>query len=482
METNNENPKFSSLKNVVSKNTLKALREWGFEHMTEVQAEVIPKVLDGADVVATAKTGSGKTLAFLIPIVEAVCKHLHNEVQGTLCIIISPTRELAMQTFAVLQDLAAYHENITSALVIGGDSRQKQANILSRGAHIVVATPGRLFDHMQTKYFYYKQVSCLVLDEADKILQYGFEEDVNQIINRLPKNRQTMLFSATQSEKTQALTMTAMKESVEFINTNQDNTEATVEGLKQGYVICKTEDRLWWLFKVLKKTRKQKVMVFFSSCKSVEFHHEFFSKHCNAPVLCIHGKMNQVDRTHTMTQFYEAQTGSLFCTDVAARGLDIPAVDWIVQFDPPGDTSEYIHRVGRTARGLGAVGNAVLLLRPEEKEFLEHLKEAKVFLELYKMWDDFDNLQPMLQEAVEKDAEFHKLALEAYEGFIKAFEVRRLKTVFNIMTLDLAALAKSFGLKEKPEVDIRVGFKKKHRPRKRAVAMLEESSSKSIKL
>ncbi|PZC75253.1 hypothetical protein B5X24_HaOG206515 [Helicoverpa armigera] len=479
-KTINPRKKFKYLKDQVSAATLEAVKGMGFKIMTDIQAEVLPEALDGADVVATAKTGSGKTLAFLIPAVETVIKCMEKQIEGTCCIIISPTRELAIQTYTVLQELVAHHGNITYALVIGGENRKKQSLELSTGVHIVVATPGRLFDHMRTKEFDYRNVCCLVLDEADKIFQYGFEEDLKQIINRLPKHRQTMLFSATQSERTDALIKSAMKEKVHNINTDEDNLRATVEGLKQGYAVCETEYRLWWLHKLLKKTRNFKIMVFFSSCKSVEFHHEFFSKYCEAPVLCIHGKMSQSDRTDVISNFYNAEKVALFCTDLAARGLDIPAVDWIVQFDPPSDANEYIHRVGRTARGMGAEGNAVMLLRPDEIEFVSYLKESKIFLDKYESWDKFSNLQPKLDAAM-SDPQFHDLAVEAFQGYMRAFEVKKLKHIFNLITMDVDAVARSFGLKERPDVDVRIGFSKKHRPRKRMAAMLAEQSTGNIK-
>ncbi|XP_068623961.1 probable ATP-dependent RNA helicase pitchoune [Battus philenor] len=471
--------KFKQLKHEVSQDTLDAIKKLGFKNMTDIQSEVIPKALTGADIVATAKTGSGKTLAFLIPAVEKIIK-IKNKCKGTFCIIISPTRELATQTYDVLQQILSHHEELTSALVIGGESRKAQSCKLSNGVHIVVATPGRLFDHMRSKEFDYGYVNCLVLDEADKIYQYGFEEDLKQIIKRLPKERQTMLFSATQSETTEALIKSVMKDDLYSVNTNSGNEKATVEGLKQGYVICETEYRLSWLYKLLKKMRNFKVMVFFSSCKSVVFHHVFFSQYCTLPVLCIHGKMNQADRTSTINSFYNAEKLALFCTDLAARGLDIPSVDWIVQFDPPSDANEYIHRVGRTARGLGAAGNAVLLLRPEEKDFVKYLTESNVYLDKYEFWDKLSNLQEKLDIAF-KDVEVKKLAEEAFEGYIRAFEVKKLKHIFNLLTLDMEAVAKSFGLKSIPDVDIRIGFNKKHRPRKRTAAMLSTNDSTESK-
>ncbi|KAL4707278.1 hypothetical protein ACJJTC_019816 [Scirpophaga incertulas] len=464
--------KFKSIKNKISSLTLRAVKDLGFKYMTRIQSEVLPKALDGADIVATAKTGSGKTLAFLIPLVETVVKLQDELKQGTFSIIVSPTRELAIQTYTVLGEIISHHDRITSTIVIGGENRKKQSEKLSQGINIIVATPGRLLDHMRSKEFDYGHVKCLVLDEADKIFQYGFEEDLKKIINLLPKERQTLLFSATTSERTDALVKSAMKNDVTSINTSEDNVTATVEGLNQGYAVCETEYRLWWLHKILKKTQNQKVMVFFSSCKSVVFHHKFFTNYCNmTTLLCIHGKMNQLDRTTTIGKFYDSDKITLFCTDLAARGLDIPAVDWIVQFDPP---------VGRTARGIDKVGNAVLLLRREEEDFVAYLKGFKIYLNKFESWDKFSNLQPKLDMAL-STPEFYNLAVEAYEGYIRALEVRKLKQIFNLLKMDFEKVAKSFGLKEKPDIDIRVGFSKKHRPRKRMASMLTNKDSKQLR-
>nr|XP_032516181.1 probable ATP-dependent RNA helicase pitchoune [Danaus plexippus plexippus] len=473
MDNSKENPKFKMYKNKISKETLSAIKEMGFKTMTDIQAEVLPKALDGKDVVATAKTGSGKTLAFLIPVVELVSSLIKEHQKGTLAIIVSPTRELAIQTFAVLQEIITHHELMTSLLVIGGENRKKQSSELSKGIHIVVATPGRLYDHMRTKEFDYSSVKCLVLDEADKIFQFGFEEDIKQIVNRLPSKFLYKHFIRNSIHM--FLFVSYYLYCKPYFNSKH------VEGLKQGYVICETEYRLHWLHKLLKKTQNSKVMVFFSSCKSVIFHYEFFYKYCDMSVLCIHGKMNQSDRTDTINKFYNAQKMALFCTDLAARGLDIPEVNWIVQFDPPADTNEYIHRVGRTARGLGAEGRAVLLLRPEESEFVNYLRNAKIYLDKYELWNKYSDLQSKIEVAM-KDSEFHNLAIEAFEGYTRAFEVKKLKHVFNLLNMDLDSVAKSFGLKEKPDVDIRVGFNKKHRPRKRMAAMLAKNNTAPMKL
>ena len=180
------------------------------------------------------------------------------------------------------------------------------------------------------------------------------------------------------SKKTDELGKLSFKRDPLYIGVDDTKDEATVEGLQQGYVICSSEKRFLLLFSFLKKYRKKKVMVFFSSCMSVKYHHELLN-YIDLPVMCIHGKQKQAKRTQTFFQFTNAESGILLCTDVAARGLDIPLVDWIVQYDPPDDPKEYIHRVGRTARA-GSNGNALLILRPEELGFLRYLKQAKVAL------------------------------------------------------------------------------------------------------
>lgn len=278
---------FSSLKDRVSKETLKAIEEMGFSSMTEIQAKSIAPLLDGRDLVGAAKTGSGKTLAFLIPAVELIKKLKFMPRNGTGIIIISPTRELSMQTFGVLKELMAHHSH-TYGLIMGGANRNVEAEKLAKGINIVVATPGRLLDHLQnTPEFLYKNLQCLIIDEADRILEIGFEEDLKQIVNLLPKRRQTMLFSATQTDKIDALTKLALKKEPIYVGVDDNKETATVTGLEQGYIVCPSEKRLLVLFTFLKKNRKKKVMVFFSSCMSVKYHHELFN-YIDLPVTSIH--------------------------------------------------------------------------------------------------------------------------------------------------------------------------------------------------
>ena len=447
----------------ISDATLKGIADMGFTHMTDIQAKTIPHLLEGRDVVGAAKTGSGKTLSFLLPAIELIYKLKFMPRNGTGVVIISPTRELSMQTFGVLRELLKHHQH-TYGLVMGGANRATEAQKLAKGINILVSTPGRLLDHLQnTKDFLYKNLQCLIIDEADRILDVGFEEEMKRIVKLLPKKRQTMLFSATTTKKTEDLVKLALKKEPIYVGIEDKNSEtsATVSGLEQGYVICPSEKRLMLLFTFLKKNKKKKVMVFFSSCLSVKYHHELFN-YIDLPVQCIHGKQKQTKRTTTFFQFCNADTGILLCTDVAARGLDIPDVDWIVQFDPPDDPKEYIHRVGRTARGQGGQGHALLILRPEELGFLRYLKQANVPLNEFEFsWSKVSDIQLQLQKLISKNYFLNISAKEAFKSYVRAYESHALKQIFNVQTLDLTQVGKSFGFTVPPHIDLGVGYSKR---------------------
>ncbi|XP_023411832.2 ATP-dependent RNA helicase DDX18 isoform X2 [Loxodonta africana] len=417
-----EDSSFTSLTNLVNENTLKAIKEMGFTNMTEIQHKSIRPLLEGRDLLAAAKTGSGKTLAFLIPAVELIVKLKFMPRNGTGVLILSPTRELAMQTFGVLKELMTYHVH-TYGLIMGGSNRSAEAQKLANGINIIVATPGRLLDHMQnTPGFMYKNLQCLVIDEADRILDVGFEEELKQIIKLLPVRRQTMLFSATQTRKVEDLARISLKKEPLYVGVDDDKAHATVDGLEQ----------------------------------SVKYHYELLN-YIDLPVLAIHGRQKQNKRTTTFFQFCNADSGILLCTDVAARGLDIPEVDWIVQYDPPDDPKEYIHRVGRTARGLNGRGHALLILRPEELGFLRYLKQSKVPLSEFEFsWSKISDIQSQLEQLIEKNYFLHKSAQEAYKSYIRAYDSHSLKQIFNVNNLNLPEVALSFGFKVPPFVDLNV--------------------------
>ncbi|XP_060067698.1 uncharacterized protein LOC132547910 isoform X1 [Ylistrum balloti] len=458
---------FTSLEGKVSEQTMKGIQDMGFTHMTEIQAQTIPHLLEGRDLMGAAKTGSGKTLAFLIPAVELLNKLRFLPRNGTGCIVISPTRELCMQSFGVVKELLKHHFH-TYGLIMGGTNRAEEAKKLSKGVNLIVATPGRLLDHLQnTPHFMFKNLQCLIIDEADRILDIGFEEEMKQIIKLLPKKRQTMLFSATQTRKIEDLAKVSLKKEPLYVGVDDGKEKATVEGLEQGYVVCPSDKRFLLLFTFLKKNRGKKIMVFLSSCMSVKFHHELLN-YIDLPVMCIHGKQKQQKRTQTFFQFCNAKESILLCTDVAARGLDIPRVDWIVQYDPPDDPKEYIHRVGRTARGDGGIGHALLILRPEELGFLRYLKHAKVPLNEFEFsWSKISNIQPQLEKLIEKNYFLNKSAKEAYKAYVRAFASHSLKNIYDVNSLDLLKTALSFGFKVPPFVDLEVYGSKGRKVQKR---------------
>lgn len=306
----------------LSEKTMKAIGDMGFTKMTEIQRRGIPPLLSGKDVLGAAKTGSGKTLAFLIPAVEMLSALRFKPRNGTGVIVVSPTRELALQIFGVARELMAHHSQ-TYGIVIGGANRRAEADKLQKGVNLLIATPGRLLDHLQNTPFVFKNLKSLIIDEADRILEIGFEDEMRQIVKILPKNdRQTMLFSATQTTKVEDLARISLRPGPLYVNVDEKQEHSTVANLEQGYVLCDADKRFLLLFSFLKRNLKKKVIVFFSSCNSVKYHAELLN-YIDLPVLDLHGKQKQQKRTNTFFEFCNAKQGTLICTDVAARGLDV---------------------------------------------------------------------------------------------------------------------------------------------------------------
>ncbi|KIR37959.1 ATP-dependent RNA helicase HAS1 [Cryptococcus deuterogattii 99/473] len=446
---------FSTLN--LSPPTTAAIERMGFETMTEVQARTIPPLLAGKDVLGAARTGSGKTMAFLVPSVELLSTLRFKPVNGTGVIIISPTRELALQIFGVAKELMQGHSQ-TFGVLMGGANRKAEADKLVKGVNLIVATPGRLLDHLQnTKGFVFKNLKALVIDEADRILEIGFEEEMKQIIKLLPsENRQSMLFSATQTTKVTDLARISLRPGPLYINVDETKEASTADMLEQGYVVCESDQRFMLLFTFLKKNLKKKVIVFFSSCNSVKYHAELLN-YIDVPVLDLHGKQKQQKRTNTFFEFINAPAGILLCTDVAARGLDIPKVDWIIQFDPPDDPRDYIHRVGRTARA-GKSGKSLLFLLPSELGFLRFLKVAKVPLNEYQFpQKKVADVQKQLESLISKNHYLNTSARDGYRSYLQAYASYSLKKIFDVNKIDLAKVGKAFGFSVPPKVNISVG-------------------------
>lgn len=361
----------------ISKKTLLGLQEAQYRQPTEIQRQTIGFALRGKDVLGAAKTGSGKTLAFLIPVLECLYRHQWSSMDGLGALIISPTRELAYQTFEVLRKVGKNHD-FSAGLVIGGkDLKSESARV--QYTNIVICTPGRLLQHMdETTAFHASNLHMLVLDEADRILDMGFADTLNAIVENLPKSRQTLLFSATQTKSVKDLARLSLKDP-EYVWVHEKAKFSTPATLEQSYVVCELDQKVNMLYSFIRNHLKKKIIVFFACCKEVQYLFRVFCRlRPGIPILALHGKQQQMKRVEVYNDFVRKQNAVLLATDIAARGLDFPAVNWVLQFDCPEDADTYIHRVGRTARYKEG-GEALLLLLPsEEKGMTSQLQEKKV--------------------------------------------------------------------------------------------------------
>uniref|UniRef100_A0A2K5KG91 ATP-dependent RNA helicase n=1 Tax=Colobus angolensis palliatus TaxID=336983 RepID=A0A2K5KG91_COLAP len=400
-----EDTSFASLSNRVSENTLKAIKEMGFTNTTEIQHKSIRPLLEGRDLLAAAKTGS----------VELIVKLKFMSTNRTGVLILSPTRELAMQTFGVRKELMTHHMH-TSGLITGGGNRPAEAQKLANGINIIVATPSCLLDHMQnTPGFMYKSLQCLVIDEVDQILDAGFEEELKPIIKLLSTCRQAMLFSATQTQKVEDLPL--------YVGIYDDKANAIVDDLEQGYGVCVSEKSFLLPFTVLKKNRKKKVMVFFSSCMSVKYHYELLN-YKNLLTLAIHGKQKQNKCITIFFQFCNADSGTLYCVQMWQQE------DWT-----------FLKLTGLF----------------KEMGFLHYLKQSKVPLSEFDFsWSKISDIQSQLEELIEKNYFLPKSALEAYKSYTRAYNFLSLKQIFNVSNLNLPQVALSFGFKVPPFVDLKI--------------------------
>ncbi|DBB17177.1 TPA: hypothetical protein ACH3X3_014243 [Trebouxia sp. C0006] len=372
---------------------------------------------------------------------------------GLGSLIISPTRELALQIFDELRKIGKKHD-FSAGLLIGG-KKVKEEQERVHGMNMLVCTPGRLLQHMdETPGFDASQIQILVLDEADRILDMGFSATLNAILQNLPQERQTMLFSATQTKSVKDLARLSLK-APEYIAVHAEAAMPTPVKLQQAYVICELHEKVNVLWSFIKTHLRSKVIVFLSTCKQVKFMYEAFKKlRPGVPLRSLHGKMKQFKRMAVFYDFCEAKTGSvLFATDIAARGLDFPTVDWVVQADCPEDVPSYIHRVGRTARYI-AEGRALLLLLPSEQEaMLKALEVAKVPVKVIKM--NPHKQQPItgaLQALLSKDSALKELGQRALVAYLRSVFLQPNHAIFDVQKLPAAEYALSIGLPTAPKL------------------------------
>ncbi|NXD80265.1 DDX10 helicase, partial [Halcyon senegalensis] len=436
----------------LSKKTLKGLQEAQYRMVTEIQRQTIGLALQGKDVLGAAKTGSGKTLAFIVPALELLYRHQWTSADGLGVLIISPTRELAYQTFQVLRKVGRNHE-FSAGLIIGGKDLKEESEKIHH-INMLICTPGRLLQHMdETSYFFASDLQMLILDEADRILDMGFADTMNAIIENLPKKRQTLLFSATQTKSVKDLARLSLKDP-EYVWVHEKAKFSTPASLDQNYVVCELQQKVNMLYSFLRSHLKKKTIVFFSSCKEVQYLFRVFCKlQPGLPVLALHGKQQQMKRMEVYTCFVRKKAAVLFATDIAARGLDFPAVNWVIQFDCPEDANTYIHRVGRTARYKEG-GEALLVLLPsEEKGMVEQLAQRKVPVSKIKINPEkLTDIQKKMQSFLAQDQELKEKAQRCFVSYLRSVYLMKNKEVFDVFKLPLTEYALSLGLAMAPRV------------------------------
>ncbi|KAJ3762965.1 ATP-dependent RNA helicase dbp-4 [Lentinula raphanica] len=455
----------------ISENTKRGLKKAFFTKMTDIQAQSIPISLKGKDVLGAARTGSGKTLAFLIPVLEILYRQRWGPMDGLGALIISPTRELAVQIFEVLRSIGGYH-SFSAGLVIGGKNLKDERERLSR-MNILVATPGRLLQHMdQTFGFESDNLKLLVLDEADRILDMGFSRTLSALLSHLPKSRQTLLFSATQTRSVKDLARLSLQNPVPIgVNAADDPSASSLPtSLEQHYLVCTLDQKLSILWSFIKSHLQSKIIVFASSCKQVRFMFETFCKmHPGMPLIHLHGKQKQTARLSMYDKFTQSKHAVLFATDIAARGLDFPSVDWVLQLDAPEDADTYIHRVGRTAR-YESKGKSLLFLMPSEEEgMLAALKAKGIEVQKIKVRPSKQqDIRNQLQKLAFQEPEIKYLAqrvcslitcdharlriLQAFVSYFRSVYLHKDKSIFKIAELPANEFADALGLPGVPKI------------------------------
>ncbi|GAC1462630.1 MAG: DEAD/DEAH box helicase [Chloroflexota bacterium] len=362
MEEQTETEGFEDLG--VQNEVLQAVRDVGYEQPTPVQRQTIPVLLEGRDLMAQSQTGTGKTAAFAIPLIQNI-DTANNTVQ---VLILAPTRELAVQVADTIHKLGKYRQ-VSDLPIYGGQPIDRQLRALRRGVHVVVGTPGRVMDHMRRGTLDLSQVHTVVLDEADQMLDMGFIEDIEFILDDIPQERQIALFSATLPPRIRALAKQYMRDPAVLAVSRE---KMTVPEVQQQYVETTRQAKLQDLTRILDMEQPESVIVFVRTKQEADELRESLSGR-GYSAEAIHGDLNQAQRERALGAFRDKRSDVLVATDVASRGLDIPRVSHVINYDIPGDPEIYIHRIGRTARA-GEPGTAITFVTPRERGLLRTIE------------------------------------------------------------------------------------------------------------
>ncbi len=355
--------KFSELP--ISEYILNAVEEMGFTESTPIQTAAIPVVLSGRDVIGQAQTGTGKTAAFGIPAIE----HVNADDRSTQVLILCPTRELALQVKEQITLLAKYKKGLLVSAIYGGESYERQFANLKRGTQIVVGTPGRVMDHIERKTLKLDNISMVILDEADEMLNMGFREDIETILSHAKEERQTVLFSATMSKDILNITKKFQKDP-EIVKVTRK--EITNNNIEQSYFLVKREAKFELMSRLIDVNDLQLMLVFCNTKSKVDEVVEEFQANGYAAE-GLHGDLRQAARNQVMNKFRNGNTKILVATDVAARGIDVSGVDAVFNYDLPMDLEYYVHRIGRTGRA-GKLGKAFLFITKRDRNRMRDLE------------------------------------------------------------------------------------------------------------
>lgn len=358
---------FSSLG--LSSEILKAIEKQGYTTPSPIQANAIPEILNNRDVLASAQTGTGKTAGFTLPIIEKLLQIPHTKKRAVKALIITPTRELAAQIQKNVRDYTEFTA-LKSTVIFGGVKQNSQVNALRQGIDILIATPGRLLDLSQQRLVDLRQVEILVLDEADRMLDMGFLKDIRRIINMLPKDRQNLLFSATFSKDIKTLAQTFLNNPVQVEVTPENTAVEIIE--QKAYRVDKAQ-KYNVIFKLIEEQQWEQALVFTRTKHGANRLAEKLSKRGYA-TSAIHGNKSQNQRTKALDGFKKGNVRILVATDIAARGLDIPLLPHVINFELPNIAEDYVHRIGRTGRA-GAEGVAISLVDIEEVAYLKSIEK-----------------------------------------------------------------------------------------------------------
>jgi ATP-dependent RNA helicase RhlE len=391
----------------------RSLAEHGFKRPTDIQYKAIPSILKGDDVLAIAQTGTGKTAAFAIPVLQLLHQQQRSRTKGEVkCLVMVPTRELAIQISDVFKQIGKYTRVDIMALV-GGVEQDAQIKKLNKGVDVLIATPGRMFDLISQGHLDLSHVQTLILDEADHMLDLGFIRDIRDVIKHLSRNHQTLFFSATIDTEIKDLAYSIVRNPIRIQISPEDPVSKNVS---HSVAFVEMDDKRFFLERLVKEFPGNKVLVFVRTKVRAERVAAAMDR-VGVKSLIMHGGREQDDRLTVMNEFKKGDAKVLITTDVSARGIDIPNVDYVVNYDLPEEPEKYVHRVGRTGRGVQK-GQAVTFCSTEEKPILEQI-QAYLGKEIQVMKINKDDYRETIAFSEDIPNENWQLLIEQHEKALK---------------------------------------------------------------